>query len=295
MRGRIFSLAMLGAFVSLAAYTVQEAEARGGRGGGGGGRGGGGFSRGGSSSMSRGGGGSFNRGGGSFNRGGGSFNRGGGGGSGFSRGGSYSRPSGGYSRPSTRPGGGFGGYGSAGRPGGVGGAGGVGRPGGVGGAGGVGRPGGVGGAGGVGRPGGAGGGVQRPGQRPGQGGAGTQRPGGGRNQVGSGNRNTISNSGNTFNRNTNVNVDNDWGGDWNGWGDYPLGAGLAVGAVAGMTAAAIGSAYYALPGGCSPYPYHGYSYYHCGGAYYQPQYEGDTVVYVTVPDPNTQGVPPPQQ
>jgi hypothetical protein len=25
----------------------------------------------------------------------------------------------------------------------------------------------------------------------------------------------------------------------------------------------------------------------CGGAYYQPQYEGDTVVYVSVPDPAT--------
>ncbi len=43
MRGKIGTLAMLGAFVSLAAFVVQEAEARGGRGGGGGGRGGGGF------------------------------------------------------------------------------------------------------------------------------------------------------------------------------------------------------------------------------------------------------------
>ena len=32
-------------------------------------------------------------------------------------------------------------------------------------------------------------------------------------------------------------------------------------------------------------PYHSYTYYNCGGAYYQPQYEGDTVVYVSVPDP----------
>jgi hypothetical protein len=76
-------------------------------------------------------------------------------------------------------------------------------------------------------------------------------------------------------------------GGWNGWGDYPLGAGLAIGAMAGFTAAAIGSAYYALPAGCAPYPYGGYSYYSCGGAYYRPQYEGDTVVYVTVPEPST--------
>ena len=61
-----------------------------------------------------------------------------------------------------------------------------------------------------------------------------------------------------------------------------------------MTAAAIGSAYYALPPGCSPYPYHTYTYYSCAGAYYQPQYEGDTIVYVTVPDPATNPTPPPQ-
>ena len=160
----------------------------------------------------------------------------------------------------------MGGVGGAGRPGGVGGAGGVG---------GVGGAGGVGGVGGAGRPGGVGG-AGRPGQRPGQGGG-------------------INNSGNRVNtgdRNTNINVDNDWGGDWNGWGDYPIGAGIAIGAVAGMTAMAYGSAYYALPGGCSPYPYRSYTYYSCGGAYYQPQYEGDTVVYVTVPDPTTVTVQP---
>ena len=74
MRGIISSVAMLSAFVSLAAFVVQEADARGGRGGGGGGRGGGGFSRGGSSSMSRGGGGMSR--GGSMNRGGSSMSRG---------------------------------------------------------------------------------------------------------------------------------------------------------------------------------------------------------------------------
>ena len=36
----------------------------------------------------------------------------------------------------------------------------------------------------------------------------------------------------------------------------------------------------------SPYPYSSYTYYSCGSAWYQPQYEGDTVVYVTVPDPH---------
>lgn len=113
----------------------------------------------------------------------------------------------------------------------------------------------------------------------GVGGVGGARPGGG----------GINNSGNRINTGD-INVGNgngNWGGDWNGWGDYPIGAGLAIGAVAGMAAVAYGSAYYALPGGCSPYPYHTYTYYSCGGAYYQPQYEGDTVVYVSVPDPST--------
>jgi hypothetical protein len=92
-----------------------------------------------------------------------------------------------------------------------------------------------------------------------------------------------------INRNTNINGNGGYG--WGGHVDYPLAAGLAIGAVAGMTAAAIGSAYYSLPYGCSPYPYGGYSYYSCGGAYYEPRYEGDTVVYVTVPSPAT-GAPP---
>jgi hypothetical protein len=77
-------------------------------------------------------------------------------------------------------------------------------------------------------------------------------------------------------------VDPDWG--WSGWGDnYPWGAGLAIGAAAAM---AYGAYYYSLPHDCSPYYWGGYDYYHCGGVYYEPRYEGDTVVYVTVPDPS---------
>ncbi len=67
-------------------------------------------------------------------------------------------------------------------------------------------------------------------------------------------------------------------------------AGATVGAIAGAaTAAAYGSYYSSLPYGCAPYPYGGFSYYSCGGAYYEPRYEGDTVVYVTVPDPSASG------
>jgi hypothetical protein len=144
--------------------------------------------------------------------------------------------------------------------------------GGVGGAGRPGKPGGVGGVGGV-------GGAGRPGNRPGQG----NRPGGGNgNNINNGNINT-----------GDINVDNGWGDGWGGYNDYPWGVG--AGFVAGAwTAAAIGASYYSLPPGCPPYGWGGSSYYYCHGNYYQPQYEGDTVVYVTVPDPsNGQQAPPP--
>lgn len=91
--------------------------------------------------------------------------------------------------------------------------------------------------------------------------------------------------------NNNINVDNGWG-DWDDHIHHPIAAGMVVGGAVALTAAAMGSWYYSLPGGCSPYPYSGYSYYSCGGAYYAPQYEGDTIVYVTVPDPKTGQAPP---
>jgi len=121
--------------------------------------------------------------------------------------------------------------------------------------------------------------------RPGQGGSGTQLPA---NRPGSGGSGTEWRPGNR--------PDNGCpgcgGSGTAGWIDHPIAAGIAIGAVAGMTAAAIGSTYYALPPDCSPYAYDAYTYYNCGEAWYQPQYEGDTVVYVTVPDPKT---PPPPQ
>jgi hypothetical protein len=75
-----------------------------------------------------------------------------------------------------------------------------------------------------------------------------------------------------------VNIDNGWGG----WVDHPFLAGAAF----AWSAALIGSMFYALPAGCPPYYWGGYGYYHCGGAFYEPRYEGDTIVYVTVPDPS---------
>jgi|KBSMisStaDraftv2_1062788.scaffolds.fasta_scaffold1029759_1 hypothetical protein len=129
------------------------------------------------------------------------------------------------------------------------------------------------------------GGNLKPSTRPGQGGSGTQLPA---NRPGGGGSGTEWRPGNR--------PDNGCpgcgGSGTAGWIDHPIAAGIAIGAVAGMTAAAIGSTYYALPPDCSPYAYDAYTYYNCGEAWYQPQYEGDTVVYVTVPDPKA--APPPQ-
>jgi hypothetical protein len=124
--------------------------------------------------------------------------------------------------------------------------------------------------------------------------AGGNRGNGSRNEInGGGNRvngggNRVNNGNiNTGDRNTNINVDNDNGwGDWSDRPYYPVAGAIAVGAIAGATAAAVyGSTYYALPSGCSPYPYGGYSYYHCGSVYYETRYVGDKVTYVVVERP----------
>jgi hypothetical protein len=138
------------------------------------------------------------------------------------------------------------------------------------------------------RPGAGGAGTQgqfAQGSRPGQGGSGTRYQAGANNNRGNANR---INNGNINTGDVNINCPGCGGSGerWGGWVDHPVAAGVAVGAVAGMTAAAIGASYYALPPGCPPYPWGGYTYYSCGGSWYQPQYEGDTVVYVTIPDPS---------
>ena len=114
------------------------------------------------------------------------------------------------------------------------------------------------------RPGGGGGGTQLPVDRPGGGGDGTRwRP--------------------------DCPKCSDGGG---GWVDHPIAAGIAIGAIAGATAVAIGSAYYYLPTDCPPYYWADVWYYSCYGNWFEPQYEGDTVVYVTVPDPSGGKQPP---
>jgi hypothetical protein len=119
--------------------------------------------------------------------------------------------------------------------------------------------------------------------------------------VGSGNGNgnvAVVNNGNVNNSGVvnagNVNVGNDvnvnvGNGGWVGGYGYAAGSGaayatgVAVGSTA--TAAAIGSYYYALPAGCSPYVWNSHSYYSCAGAWYQQRYQSGTTVYVVVADP----------
>jgi len=256
-----FAMAWSGALLAMLVSVAAEVDARGFRGGGG-------MRGGGSMSMGRGGGGSFGR--GSFDRGSGSYRSGGT----FSRDGNYSKPSSLDRKPSgvDRPGGAGSGtnWDSMTRTPGSGGGTASQLPANWPGSGGSGTqlP--------ANRPGGGGGGTQLPVDRPGGGGGGTQlpvdRPGGG----GSG---------------TQWRPDcpkcSDGGG---GWIDHPVAAGIAIGAVA--TAVAIGSTYYYLPADCPPYYWDNFYYYSCYGNYYEPQYEGDTIVYVTIPDPSGGQQPP---
>jgi hypothetical protein len=42
----------------------------------------------------------------------------------------------------------------------------------------------------------------------------------------------------------------------------------------------VGTRVYTLPAGCTKVVRGAVSYHHCGGVYYRPYYEGNTVVYV---------------
>ena len=63
------------------------------------------------------------------------------------------------------------------------------------------------------------------------------------------------------------------------------GGAFVAGAVVGAAAVAIGSRHTHLPPSCADYDYYGRPYYHCGGVYYQPVYDGPDVVYVVVDKP----------
>lgn len=102
-------------------------------------------------------------------------------------------------------------------------------------------------------------------------------------------RNDIRSNRGNVNIGNDINIDNDRG--WGGWDDHvhhPIAAGMVVGATAAVTAAAVGSVYYSVPTGCA---WGAYSYYWCDGYWLEPRYEGDTVVYVNVPDPRAASAP----
>ncbi|HEA69991.1 MAG TPA: hypothetical protein ENI07_24750 [Desulfobacterales bacterium] len=63
------------------------------------------------------------------------------------------------------------------------------------------------------------------------------------------------------------------------------GGAFVAGAIVGAAAVAIGTRHTYLPTGCTSYDYYGRPYYHCGGVYYQPVYDGPDVVYVVVDKP----------
>jgi hypothetical protein len=63
------------------------------------------------------------------------------------------------------------------------------------------------------------------------------------------------------------------------------GGAFVAGAIVGAAVVAIGTRHTYLPTGCTSYDYYGRPYYHCGGVYYQPVYDGPDVVYVVVDKP----------
>lgn len=250
--GGIFRLARAMALAAMLASVAIEIDARGFRGGGGGRIGGGGGIRGGGSTSIDRGGGSYSR--GSFDRGSDSYR----GGSTFSREGSYSKPSSLDRKPSSldspRRSSGTD-WNSMTK-----------------------------------RPGGGASASQLPAERPGRGGSASQLPAN-RPIDGMGVRPPA-------NRPDNGGSGTRWRPDcpkcndgWDGWVDHPIAAGIAIGAIAGA-AATIGSAWYSLPYDCPPYYWDGTYYYSCDGNWYQPHYEGDTIVYITIPDPSDGKAPP---
>lgn len=103
--------------------------------------------------------------------------------------------------------------------------------------------------------------------------------------VGSGNGNTgVVNNGNVVAGNdVDIDVDGGWGGAY----PYGTGAAYATGVAVGATtsAAVVGSYYATLPASCAPYYYGAYRYYSCGSTWYQQQVQGSSTVYVVVSDP----------
>jgi|RhiMethySRZTD1v2_1073278.scaffolds.fasta_scaffold12284_11 hypothetical protein len=85
------------------------------------------------------------------------------------------------------------------------------------------------------------------------------------------------------NRNYNVHRDVDVDVDHGHY--HPVARGVAFGAAATLTAAAVGSVVNSLPPSCSTTMVNGLTYQNCGGTWYQPRYAGTQVNYVVVNPP----------
>ena len=81
-------------------------------------------------------------------------------------------------------------------------------------------------------------------------------------------------------RETDIEIDGDY--DIDDGFDHPWAAAATIGAMASMTAAAVGSMYYSVPPDCVVVMQGGVQYHQCGSVYYEERYEGDQVVYVAV-------------
>ena len=64
-----------------------------------------------------------------------------------------------------------------------------------------------------------------------------------------------------------------------------VGTAAAVTAGVMVTSAVVGSMVRTLPPACSVVVVNGLTYQQCGGAYYQPQYQGSSVTYIVVNPP----------
>lgn len=81
-------------------------------------------------------------------------------------------------------------------------------------------------------------------------------------------------------RNRDIDIDVDNRNDW--VDDHPVGAAVAVAAVA---SAVIGSTVYSIPPSCSVVEVNSVTYQQCGSIWYEPRYVGTSIEYVVVDAP----------
>lgn len=94
------------------------------------------------------------------------------------------------------------------------------------------------------------------------------------------NGNVNSNRNINVDRNRDIDIDVDNRNDW--VDDHPVGAAVAVAAVA---SAVIGSTVYSIPPSCSVVEVNSVTYQQCGSIWYEPRYVGTSIEYVVVDAP----------